>query len=107
MVLKACYREAESKHQPWQLLAHAPMMSADDVQNQMARGYWSGVCRRHPVFVSIGIRKCIENLIDRELQLRTRLFERLVGLRAQVYVEAPQDSGCRWLRRNDFADGLC
>jgi hypothetical protein len=58
----------------------APMMSADDVLNQMARGYCSGVCRRHPVFVSIGIRKCIENLIDRELQLRTRLFERLVGL---------------------------
>jgi hypothetical protein len=38
MVLKACYTEAESKHQPWQLLAHAPMMTADDVLNQMARG---------------------------------------------------------------------
>jgi hypothetical protein len=38
MALKACYTEAESKHQPWQLLAHAPMMSADDVLNQMARG---------------------------------------------------------------------
>jgi hypothetical protein len=41
------------------------------------------------VFVSLGIRKCLENLNDRELQLRTRLVERFVGLQAQVYVEVP------------------
>jgi hypothetical protein len=38
MVLKLCFRRAESKRQPWQLLAHAPVMNADDVLNQMARG---------------------------------------------------------------------
>jgi hypothetical protein len=55
----------------------------------------------------LGIGQLFENLIDRELQFRARAIKSLIGLRAQVDVEALKDFGCRWMRGNDFADGLC
>ena len=76
-----------------QLLAHTPVMNADDMLNQAADGQGGRVCRGCAGLIDFGIRELLKNLIYRELQFRACPFEWLAGLRAQVYVEALQD--CR------------
>jgi hypothetical protein len=84
--------------QPWQLLAQALVIHADDVLNQSQVGQAGRIYRGGPVLVRLRIRQFFQDLIDRKLEFCAGPIERSIGLRAKIDIKALQNSGCRGLR---------
>jgi hypothetical protein len=93
--------------QPWQFLAHALVMYANDVLNEPSEWKLCWIEGQGACFVRLSISEFLQDLIYGELLFRARFAERLVSLGAEVNVEPVKDPGCRGMCCNDFADGLC
>ena len=89
-----------------QFLPNALVMIANNMLNKPSQRDGSGIERRSTGLSRFSIGKLLKELIDRELLFRARLIKRLVTQGAEVNIKAMKDAGCRWMYRNDFADGL-
>ncbi|MGD0939736.1 MAG: hypothetical protein ABR905_08480 [Terracidiphilus sp.] len=59
------------------------------------------------MFLSLGFREFLEDLVDRELQFGASAFDGFLRLRAEINIEAFEDAGCRWLGCDYLSNGLC
>ncbi len=82
-------------------MTNAVVMNADDVLDQSTERCIQRIACQATTFFNLRISKFFENLIDGELQLLARGFERQVCLNAQIDIESMKDAWLRmacWLR---------